>query len=78
MQPFDRCNRARHTVPATRYMSPPVSGPDNARASVLAAVYDLVEEGLATWHQRGVDQVELRCSSGEAWLLDGAGVARLR
>jgi hypothetical protein len=77
MQSFDCRHRSRHAGPAARYALAPVSRHDHARASVLAALDDLVEEGFATWHQRDADQVELRCSSGE-WLLDAAGVTRLR
>jgi hypothetical protein len=46
--------------------------------SVLAALHELVKGGLATWHEQGRGRVELRHASGEAWLLDGAGVTRLR
>jgi hypothetical protein len=78
MQPFDCRDRSRHTVPTWPHGSASVCGHGRARASVLAALNDLVEEGLATWHRAGPEQVELHCSSGEAWLLDGAGVTRLR
>ena len=45
---------------------------------VLAALEDLVEAGLANWHERRANSVELRGVRGEAWLLDHSGVTRLR
>jgi AraC family transcriptional regulator of adaptative response/methylated-DNA-[protein]-cysteine methyltransferase len=47
MQRFDCRSGSRHTVLTARYGSAPVSVHDDARASVLAALDDLVEEGLA-------------------------------
>lgn len=56
----------------------PVSEPEMSRASVLAALDCLVAGSGATWLERGTGRVELRCSSGAAWLLDDSGVTRLR
>ncbi len=63
---------------AARNGAAPVSEPKVARAAVLAALDSLVDGGYATWHEQGADRIELHCSSGEAWLLDGTGVTRLR
>jgi hypothetical protein len=67
-----------HSDPALRHRTAPVPRPEAARALVLAALNDLVEAGLASWHQRGPGRLELHCTSGEAWLLDSSGVTRLR
>jgi len=74
-----RPKRSIDAVPTARSGAALMSESELARALVFAALADLIEEGLATtWHEQGADRVELRCSSGEIWLLDGVGVTRLR
>jgi hypothetical protein len=51
---------------------------DAARTAVFAALDDLVEAGLATWHERWMNRIERRGIGGEAWLLDDSGVTRVR
>lgn len=56
----------------------PLSEPEAARHAVFAALDGLVGAGLATWQERRTKRSELRGTGGETWLLDDAGVTRLR
>jgi hypothetical protein len=58
--------------------APPSLASEAARIALLGAMDALVESGVATWHQLSFDHLELRCTGGEAWLLDRAGITRLR
>ena len=78
MQPFDCRDRSKHTMRTERAGEHQCRGTTPSGRQYIAALDDLVGEGLAAWHQSGADQIELRCSSGMARLLDREGVTRLR
>jgi hypothetical protein len=71
-------HRSIHPLLAARNATSPVTEPEVARASVLAALDGLVEDCLASWHTQGLDRLEIRGGGGEAWRLDNSGVTRLR
>lgn len=50
---------------------------DTSKATVVAAMAELVEAGLASWRERAGGRLELYATGGGRWLLMADGVRRL-
>ncbi|ESY90754.1 hypothetical protein ACVWWD_005272 [Mesorhizobium sp. URHB0026] len=50
---------------------------EDAKALVLAAIGELVEDGKAEWRRMATGEFELRLISGEVFLLGEIGVTRV-